>query len=75
MPDNSIVVIDMAGASVKIRVLGRGLIKKTQAMGFSLKDELMVLPVINEQDKQRIIRLLVDEGALFYLDMVGIHPK
>ncbi|MCK6938990.1 hypothetical protein L8T01_22735 [Enterobacter roggenkampii] len=65
MPDNSIVVIDVAGTSIKIRVLGSGLIKKMQAIGFSLKDEFMVIPVIDEQNKQRIIRLLVDEGALF----------
>ena len=65
MPVNSIVVIDVAGTSIKIRVLGSGLIKKMQAIGFSLKDEFMVIPVIDEQNKQRIIRLLVDEGALF----------
>ncbi|WP_368277783.1 hypothetical protein AB3N49_12990 [Enterobacter cloacae] len=65
MPDNSIIVIDVAGTSIKIRVLGSGLIMKMQMIGFSLKDELMVIPVIDEQDKQRIIRLLVDEGALF----------
>ncbi|KLQ36886.1 hypothetical protein ABR32_15275 [Enterobacter cloacae subsp. dissolvens] len=65
MPDNSIIVIDVAGTSIKIRVLGSGLIKKMQMIGFSLKDELMVIPVIDEQDKQRIIRLLVDESALF----------
>lgn len=75
MPDNSIIVIDVAGTSIKIRVLGSGLIMKMQMIGFSLKDELMVIPVIDEQDKQRIIRLLVDEGALFYLDMVGIHQN
>ncbi|HAS1070628.1 TPA: hypothetical protein I3803_004839, partial [Enterobacter cloacae] len=65
MPDNSIIVIDVAGTSIKIRVLGSGLIMKMQMIGFSLKDELMVIPVIDEQDKQRIIRLLVDEDALF----------
>lgn len=75
MPDNSIIVIDVAGTSIKIRVLGSGLIMKMQMIGFSLKDELMVIPVIDEQDKQRIIRLLVDEDALFYLDMVGIHQN
>lgn len=75
MPDNSIIVIDVAGTSIKIRVLGSGLIMKMQMIGFSLKYELMVIPVIDEQDKQRIIRLLVDEDALFYLDMVGIHQN
>ncbi|MBO4149927.1 hypothetical protein LCD46_12680 [Enterobacter ludwigii] len=74
MPDDSIIVIDMAGTSVKIRVLGKDLIRKMQAIGFSLKDELMVLPVIDDQDKQRIIRLLVDEGALFLFGY-GWYPS
>lgn len=74
MPSNSIIVIDMAGTSVKIRVLGSDLIRKMQAIGFSLKDELMVLPVIDEQDKQRITRQLVDEGALFLFGY-GWYPS
>ncbi|WP_244884643.1 hypothetical protein [Enterobacter bugandensis] len=59
---------------MKIRVLGSDLIRKMQAIGFSLKDELMVLPVIDEQDKQRIIRQLVDEGALFLFGY-GWYPS
>lgn len=74
MPDNSIIVIDVAGASVKIRALGGGVIRKMQAIGFSLKDEFMVLPVIDDQDKQRIIRLLVAEGALFLFGY-GWYPS
>lgn len=74
MPDNSIIVIDVAGASVKIRALGGGVISKMQAIGFSLKDEFMVLPVIDDQDKQRIIRLLIDEGALFLFGY-GWYPS
>ncbi|MEP9088848.1 hypothetical protein [Enterobacter cloacae] len=74
MPDNSIIVIDVAGTSIKIRVLGSGLIMKMQMIGFSLKDELMVIPVIDEQDKQRIIRLLVDEDALFLFGY-GCYPS
>lgn len=74
MPSNSIIVIDMAGTSVKIRLLGSDLIRKMQAIGFSLKDELMVLPVIDQQDKQRIIRQLVDEGALFLFGY-GWYPS
>lgn len=74
MPDNSIIVIDVAGTSIKIRVLGSGLIMKMQMIGFSLKYELMVIPVIDEQDKQRIIRLLVDEDALFLFGY-GWYPS
>lgn len=74
MPDNSIIVIDIAGDNVKIRVLGRNLISKMQAIGFLLKDELMVLPVVDDQDKQRVITQLVNEGALFLFGY-GWYPS
>ncbi|HFX7232647.1 hypothetical protein VNX24_12925 [Citrobacter farmeri] len=65
MPNDSIIVIDIAGNTVKISVFGQHLISKMQVIGFSLIDEFMVLPVSDDQDKQRIIRLLISEGALF----------
>ncbi|MEL9773267.1 hypothetical protein J4W93_17340, partial [Escherichia coli] len=65
MPNDSIIVIDIAGNIVKIRVFGQCLISKMQVIGFSLIDEFMILPVSDDQDKQRIIRLLISEGALF----------
>ncbi|TCB87087.1 hypothetical protein E0L16_11970 [Enterobacter quasihormaechei] len=74
MPDDSIIVIDIAGDIVKIRVLGRNLISKMQAIGFLLKDELMVLPVVDDQDKQRVITQLVNEGALFLFGY-GWYPS
>lgn len=74
MPDDSIIVIDIAGDIVKIRVLGRNLISKMQAIGFLLKDELMVLTVVDDQDKQRLITQLVNEGALFLFGY-GWYPS
>jgi len=34
-------------------------------IGFSLKDEFMVRPVSDDLDKQRIIKILIGDGALF----------
>lgn len=55
----------MAGNTIKIRVFSQSLINKMQTIGFSLIDEFMVLSINDDQDKQRIIRLLISEGALF----------
>lgn len=65
IPNDSIIVIDIAGNNVKIRVSGQHLFSKMQAIGFSLIDDLMVLTVNDDQDKQTVIRLLISEGALF----------
>lgn len=65
MPNDSIIIVDMAGATVKIRVFGQYLIDKMQAIGFSLLDEFMILSTSDDQDKQRVIKSLVNEGALF----------
>ncbi|MGG7523017.1 hypothetical protein ACQ3G4_16760 [bacterium BS0013] len=65
MPNEAIIVIDIAGNLLKIRVFGRHLIRKMQAIGFSLIDEFMVKPVKDDLDKQRIIKILISEEALF----------
>ncbi|HEX4501526.1 MAG TPA: hypothetical protein VH187_10300 [Scandinavium sp.] len=65
IPDNSIIVIDMAGDVIKLRVSEQNLIDRMQLIGFSLKEQFMVMPVVDVQDKQRIIKLLINEGALF----------
>ncbi|MFV9298567.1 hypothetical protein [Citrobacter amalonaticus] len=65
MPNDSIIVIDMAGNNIKIRVSSQDLINKMQAIGFSLIDEFMVLSISDDQDKQRAIKLLINENALF----------
>lgn len=65
MPNDSIIVIDMAGNTIKIRVSSQDLINKMQMIGFSLIDEFMVLSINDDQDKQRAIKLLINENALF----------
>ncbi|MBS7443887.1 hypothetical protein KIF87_16355 [Enterobacter sp. 120016] len=74
MPNDSIIVIDIAGNAVKIKAFGQSLIGKMQVIGFSSIDEFMVLPVSDDQDKKRIIRLLISEGALF-LYGYGWYPS
>ena len=65
MPNEVIIVIDIAGNLIKTRAFGQHFIKKMQVLGFSLLDEFMVRPVSDDLDKQRIIRILISEGALF----------
>jgi hypothetical protein len=55
----------MAGDVIKLRVSEQNLIDRMQLIGFSLKEQFMVMPVVDVQDKQRIIKLLINEGALF----------
>jgi len=65
MPENSIIVTDIAGGSVKIRVLGQSLVDKMKLLGFSIIEQSMTLSVSDDQDKQKIIKKLINEGALF----------
>ncbi|EOF5434975.1 hypothetical protein ACK1MO_004768, partial [Salmonella enterica] len=62
---NSIIVIDIAGNLIKIRVFGQSLIDKMKLIGFSMMDQFMILSVNDDQDKQRVIRTLINENALF----------
>lgn len=65
MPESSIIVTDIAGDSVKIRVLGQSLVDKMKLLGFSAMEQSMTLSVRDDQDKQKIIKKLINEGALF----------
>ncbi|HFT7228346.1 MULTISPECIES: hypothetical protein [Enterobacter] len=65
MPTNSIIVIDIAGNPIKIRVLGKNLIDKMKLIGFSEAEQFMTISVNDDQDKQRIIKILINEDALF----------
>lgn len=65
MPRDSIIVIDMAGNIIKLRVYGAALIDEMKLIGFSVNDQIMALNVSNEQHKQCVIQLLISAGALF----------
>jgi hypothetical protein len=65
MPKDSIIVMDMAGDFIKIRVSGVDLINSLKSLGFQLSDEYMVLSVNNESEKIKIINQLISIGALF----------
>jgi hypothetical protein len=65
MPDNAIIVTDIAGNSIKIRVSGRNLVDKMKLIGFLITNQLMTLAVSDDQEKQRIIKKLINENALF----------
>ncbi|ETS33640.1 hypothetical protein [Photorhabdus khanii] len=65
MPDNSIIVVDMAGNTLRLRVSGDKLVNKMKLLCFSLSDEFMELSIDNEDDKLKIIKTLINEDALF----------
>jgi len=65
MPSNSIIVIDMAGDIIKLRVSASALIDEMKLIGFSVNDQIMTLNVSSDQDKQRVIQLLISAGVLF----------
>ena len=74
MPDNSIIIVDIAGNTLKLRVSSDDLINKMKMLGFSLSNELMELIVDNEQDKIKIIKMLINEDA-FFLYGIGWSPS
>lgn len=74
MPSNSIIVIDMAGGVIKLRVSGAALTDEMKLIGFSVNDQVMTLNVSNDQDKQRVIQLLINAGA-FFLYGNGWYPS
>ncbi len=65
MPENSIIVNDMAGDIIKLRVSSTALIDEMKLIGFSVNDQIMTLNVSNDQDKKRVIQLLIKAGASF----------
>lgn len=65
IPNDTVIITDIVGDSLKIMVAGQYLVNKMKSMGFSYSGESMVLAVSDEQDKDRIISGLINEGAVF----------
>ncbi|MDG0803662.1 hypothetical protein [Pectobacterium polaris] len=65
MPDNTIIVNDIVGNTIKLRVKGEGLINKVKGLGFSHSDVFMIKIVEDENEKLNVIRELVKLEALF----------
>ncbi|KAA8995765.1 hypothetical protein FJU30_23745 [Affinibrenneria salicis] len=65
VPENSIIVSDIAGNTLKLRVLGDDSIKKMKLIGFLHSDGFMVKTVSNENEKLYLIKELVNADALF----------
>lgn len=65
MPEDRLVVIDIAGDKIAINVSQQTLFAKMKAVGFSHQGPLMTLSVDDPEHKQQILQMLVDESALF----------
>ncbi|AOR61156.1 hypothetical protein [Pectobacterium parmentieri] len=65
IPDNSIVVSDIATNTVKLRVKGDDSVKEVEGMGFSASEQYMIKTVKDEGEKLELIKSLVKIDALF----------
>lgn len=65
MPSDSIVVSELAGNTIKIRVIEKSLVNAMSSLGFSHDGDSMTLTVIDEKQKIKIINNLIEHEALF----------
>ncbi|MEQ9860964.1 hypothetical protein OI450_15695 [Pectobacterium cacticida] len=74
IPDNSIVVSDIATNTVKLRVKGELSMREVEDLGFSASEEFMVKTVKDEGEKLDLIKSLVKIDA-FFLFGYGWYPS
>lgn len=75
IPNNTIIITDIVGDFVKTGVSGQCLIDKMKSIGFYNSNESMISPVINAQDKHKIINELISADALFLYGHGWYHLK
>ncbi|AVT59980.1 hypothetical protein ECA3403 [Pectobacterium atrosepticum SCRI1043] len=74
IPDNSIVVSDIATNTIKLRVQGGDSVKEVEALGFLASDQFMVKTVKDENEKLELIKSLVKADAFFVFGY-GWYPS
>lgn len=74
MPENTIVVSDIAGSTLKLSVQGEDLTNKMKSLGFLHSCGFMTKFVESESDKLYLIRELVKLDALFLFGC-GWYPS
>lgn len=74
MPENTIIVIDMTGSTVRLSVQGEDLTNKVKSLGFFHSCGFMTKAVESESDKLYLIREMVKLDALFLFGY-GWYPS
>lgn len=74
MPKDYIIVNDISGNVVSVRVQGCHLVNKVKSLGFLYTGDLMSKVIENENEKIALIRELVKIGALFMFGY-GWYPS
>lgn len=74
MPENTIVVSDIAGSTLKLSVQGEDLTNKMKSLGFLHSCGFMTKVLESESDKLYLIRELVKLDALFLFGY-GWYPS
>jgi hypothetical protein len=65
LPDNAVIVHDLAGASARLEMTQGGPSGELAALGFQMEDGRHVRPIRHEQDRRTLAHALVGLGALF----------
>ncbi|MCU1795200.1 hypothetical protein [Pectobacterium polaris] len=74
IPDNSIVVSDIATNTIKLRVQGNDSVKEVEVLGFLASGQFMVKTIKNESEKLELIKSLAKVDALFLFGY-GWYPS
>jgi hypothetical protein len=65
LPENEIVVLDIAGAHARVVCSDQGDEANLVQLGFVLENGQMVRPISDVPDRQRLVNALIGLGALF----------
>ncbi|MGI8490945.1 hypothetical protein QWJ20_20780 [Pectobacterium sp. S5] len=74
IPDNYIVVSDIATNTIKLRVQGNDSVKEVEALGFLASGQFMVKTIKDEGEKLELIKSLAKVDALFVFGY-GWYPS
>lgn len=65
MPNNEIVVLDIAGGNARVACDSPALESNLSALGFQLEGDQYVRKIADDADRQSLVRKLIDMNALF----------
>lgn len=65
MPNNEVVVLDIAGGTAHIYAADASHERTLKGLGFSHAGDRHIRPIVDESDRKSLVRRLVEIGALF----------
>lgn len=65
IPNDSIIVVDISSKAIEIVASNNGLMDEMKSLGFIHFNDYLSFHFINEDEKKKIIKMLINKGALF----------